>query len=441
MASNNALTLLGSTPNQTSTPQFASNALTPRNAYGTPVSNALNKVSTPSTFGFQTSAPSASTPLKATKTTNVDGSTVEHSYHAPATDTKSSTSSAPTDKLPGLLSQADTVKSQIDQAQGMGYGQNDQIQKDAQGNVVSKNSTFPGLVSSLADRSSKPTDQYTSLTQQAEQAYKDAADTNTIINRSKQLALQNPNYTLSAAQGRAGLIDQNYGQIGLNATNRAAGLATLANTENTQQGLQQSGLTSAANLAQPQSYGLTSQPYNPLSDTYGGGGSNGAVNRGVQAGNISSAQELTSQKNQLQSTFNGVEANYDLLVNTARQGGVNDGNVPALNALQQNVARGLASNEAVINFRNTLSAVRAGYAQILGGGTATVDSQHRAEEAIPENISLNALVSLGEQLKSEAGNRIAGIDQQVNSISGNSSQNFSTGGIVKTTAGNISTNW
>lgn len=143
-------------------------------------------------------------------------------------------------------------------------------------------------------------------------------------------------------------------------------------------------------------------------------------NPNISSANQSSAQDLTSQKNQLQSTFNGVEANYQLLINTARAGGVNDTNVPALNALQQNVAKGLTSNEAVINFRNTLAAVRAGYAQILGGGTTTVDSQNRAEQAVPDNISLGALQSLGQQLKNEATNRITGIDQQIKTLTSGS---------------------
>jgi len=58
----------------------------------------------------------------------------------------------------------------------------------------------------------------------------------------------------------------------------------------------------------------------------------------------------------------------------------------------------------------------------LGGGTTTVDSQNRAQEAIPDNISLDALKSLGVQLQKEAGNRIAGIQQQIGSLTGNNNQ-------------------
>lgn len=189
----------------------------------------------------------------------------------------------------------------------------------------------------------------------------------------------------------------------------------------TQQGqnLAQQALGQATGFAQPQFPAYTSAQFNPAQGTYGtvGGGQFGSGP--AAAANVASIQDLTGQASQIQSVFNGAEANFKLLVDTAKQGGVNDTNIPAINALQQNIARGLASSSAVINFQNTLATVRSQYAQILGGGTATVDSQHRAEEAIPSTISLGALQSLEQQLKAEATNRVAGINQQIKSLSGN----------------------
>lgn len=129
-----------------------------------------------------------------------------------------------------------------------------------------------------------------------------------------------------------------------------------------------------------------------------------------------SVSDLTQQSSALKAAFGGADANFKLLINTAKQGGVNDTNVPALNTLQQNVQRGLTSNSAVINFQSTLREVRSQYANILGGGTATESSRQAANEQIPDNISLGALQSLYTNMTSAAQNRIRGIDQQISTL-------------------------
>ena len=140
-----------------------------------------------------------------------------------------------------------------------------------------------------------------------------------------------------------------------------------------------------------------------------------------------SISDLTQQGSQIQSVFNGAEANFKLLVDTAKQGGVNDTSVPILNTIQQNVSKGLTSNAAVVDFQNTIATVRSQYAQILGGGQSTVDSNQRAAQAIPDNISLGALQSLEQQLHSEATNRIQGINQQIQQLKGNQGTSASGG--------------
>jgi hypothetical protein len=326
----------------------------------------------------------------------------------------------------------------------------------------------------LWNTAQKPTQQYTDLTNQAEDAYKQAANFGQKVGQNISAVEHNPEYSQDTGQGLGGMIAQNQGLKMTALNNTAAGLGNLANTANTQQGLQQSGQYNAAGLLAPTqvSYSnqylnpVTGQPVNPQASqdmqnavnlqiqklqggktdpdsakaalsNYGQAGIN-ALEQGMGASfnpNLSSAEQktavdLTNQKNQLQSVFNGVDQNYQLLLNTAKQGGVNKGDVPALNQLQQNFQKGLASKDAVIDFQNTLSTVRAGYAQILGGGTATVDSNDRAEQAIPNSISLDALTSLGEQLKSESVNRIGGIDQQINTLTnkGKQSQTTTSGG-------------
>jgi hypothetical protein len=149
-------------------------------------------------------------------------------------------------------------------------------------------------------------------------------------------------------------------------------------------------------------------------------GINPSYNPSTQQASQQTAADLTAQTNQLQATLNGAEANFQLLTNTAAQGGVNDMNVPALNALMQNAQKDLASNSDVINFQSTLATVRSQYAAILGGGSVTVDAQNRAQSAIPDNISLGALQSLQQQMKQEAQNRIVGNQNQIKQLSGGS---------------------
>lgn len=149
---------------------------------------------------------------------------------------------------------------------------------------------------------------------------------------------------------------------------------------------------------------------------------------GTQASAASGGQaaaQLTGQLSGIQSSANGAEANFTLLSNIAHQGGVNDTNVPVLNRLQQNVQKGLASKDAVVNFQALIQSVRGQYATILGGGTSSVEALNEAQSLIPDNISLGALDSLGKNLKSDAQNRVAGIQQQIDAL--NHGSNGSTG--------------
>lgn len=158
-------------------------------------------------------------------------------------------------------------------------------------------------------------------------------------------------------------------------------------------------------------------------ETYGQPGA-GSVVQGAQLG---SAADLTRQASEIQAIANGAEANFSLLVDTARRGGVNDSTVPALNRLQQNVQRGLASAEAVALFRATLESVRAQYASILGGGQATDQARNAANAQIPDDISLAALTALETQLKYEAQNRVAGYQNQISSLTNRTSPSQASG--------------
>ena len=281
------------------------------------------------------------------------------------------------------------------------------------------------LIASLANRSNQSSEDYQAAQQRLNDIAKQQSD---IAQEQAQKTYQIGARTGDVAQatGEQGLLNQLFASRQAALAPQYSAASTALGAANTQQGLQYGALGNAITAAAPQAYGLTQQPFNPATGQFGGSQSVGQ--RAEQAANIQSIQDLSQQKSQIQSIFNGADANFKLLLDTAQQGGVNNGDIPALNALQQNVSRGLTSNSAVINFQNTLAAVRSLYAQILGGGTTTVDSQNRAEQAIPNNISLNALRSLGTQLESESVNRIAGMTNQIKSLQG--SQNESQSGNI-----------
>lgn len=149
-------------------------------------------------------------------------------------------------------------------------------------------------------------------------------------------------------------------------------------------------------------------------ETFGQPGATSVVG-GAQ---LSSAAELTRQASDLQAATNGAEANFKLLIDTARRGGVNDTTVPALNRLQQNLNRGLTSSEAVATFRQLLEDVRMQYAVILGGGSVTDSARAQANAQIPDDVSLDALIALEQSMKAAATNRITGIQNQIQSLTG-----------------------
>lgn len=130
----------------------------------------------------------------------------------------------------------------------------------------------------------------------------------------------------------------------------------------------------------------------------------------------SSSADLTGQASSIQAQANGAEQNFNLMLDIAQKGGVNDVNVPILNTLQNNVNRGLTSSEAVTSFQSLIQSVRSQYAAILGGGTVTVEALQEAQTLVPNDISISALQSLGQNLKSDAQNRVAGITQQIQSL-------------------------
>ena len=172
------------------------------------------------------------------------------------------------------------------------------------------------------------------------------------------------------------------------------------------QGLTQQALNQAAGLAAPQPYGLTTQPYNPVTDTYGGGGASGAINRAVQASNIGSAQDFQTKIQAKQAEANSADANFSILNSYAQGFG---GDTPIINGLKQKFGTSIQGNEAVAGFQAQLQSVRSAYQSITGGDPIS---------AIPDDITPNQLKQVQQALSSTAQNNITGLKAQIGTLGG-----------------------
>ncbi len=474
-----SFTTSGSTPSNIS-------QTTPSTIGSTPVSKALNLAS----FGQPQPAPVYKPPVAPTAptsqsvkshTVNSDGS-VTQTYHPPTDgmlstakpQTNTSTNVGTYSSFPGLissLSQNSLTQSPVAGTAAKGLigapDQNAEIAKKAE----EIRNLYGGQISKIGNLGAGAV------------AGDLSTGTNVVGSGNAAIASQSASARMNAlANDEAQQINALNPQLTAQAQGQS-GLTSAGNLGNTAQGQLQSGLTSAANLAQPNPTAYGQTVFNPLQAgfTEGGGlppevmqqyaqmAANGQIasipssitsnpvlsaqlNAAAKALNPNytpttsaahgaSAADLTTQASQIQANANGAEANFKLLVDTAAQGGVNSSTVPALNTLQNNVSRGLTSSEAVTLFRNTLNTVRNQYATILGGGTATDMSRGIASEQIPDDVSLSALKALETQLKSESANRVAGLNQQIKSLTGGNTTSGSTGGVVQTSIGPINTNW
>lgn len=141
------------------------------------------------------------------------------------------------------------------------------------------------------------------------------------------------------------------------------------------------------------------------------------ANSYIGAQQLGAAGDLTNKVAQLQTVGNAADANFNLILDIAKRGNINDLNQPVLNQLSQGLSRGLTSNQDVIAFRSGLQTVRSQYAAILGGGTPTDATQAMAAEKIPDTVSLSALQEVERTMKSLIGNTTASYNQQINAYS------------------------
>ena len=384
----------------------------------------------------------------------------------------------------GLISQVQsqlaTAKQQLADAQAAkaaGYVDGETPQKDAQGNIVPKNTTFPGSTANLANTSGtaadtgnknintgtdtlinpatnpqEPTAGYQStlgnISQNQTPAVTNAQNEYNTFSKASPMLLadvaNNPNVAAEVSVGRGAQLGQTLAgeqaALGQNVANALQGQGQQITAANEAGGLantaQGQGITAGSNILSggltgqgqgiqgqgavvgavaPQGYGLTTQPYNPISDTYGGGGSGGAINRSIQAGNIGSASDLTQKINQTQSIASGADANFSVL-NSYAQGFAGD--TPILNGIQQKYGTTLQGNQAVAGFQAQLQNVRSAYSALFPGSDPT--------QTIPDNITPNQLTQVQQAIKTASTNAVAGYQSQLDKLKGSGSSNNSS---------------
>lgn len=236
--------------------------------------------------------------------------------------------------------------------------------------------------------------------------------------------LQGQQQAAQAAESAAG-TNVATEQQAISALNSAGGLGIQG------QGQLQSGLTSAAGLSQPQAYGLTTQPYFPTTDTYGGGGSSGALGRAALAGQIAATQSnvatagtaatdaANSGYSQAVQTYNNMytlnqsatqqaQTVQGILQQTGLNAGIPDWN-QAINSLS-----GKLGSTAVTQLTTAITELQNRYSQLLNSrGITPTGSEQQALNLLSPNSSAAQIMASIQQLNTAAFNSLQPAYQQI----------------------------
>jgi hypothetical protein len=196
--------------------------------------------------------------------------------------------------------------------------------------------TLPNLLAQQANIASQPSPAFNQTLGQA-QAYNQALQQSR-INEAQGLAAnaQNP-IPLEFQQGRAQVLQSQYAQEQAALAGAYQGAAGLVPATTTQQNVQQQGLLGAAALAQPQAYGITQTPYNPVTNQYGAmpGGSNGAFSAGQTLGNVNLGQSFQQTIMPAFNAAGGIVQSFNNWIDAPGQSGLNGINPTDVNLVNQ----------------------------------------------------------------------------------------------------------
>jgi hypothetical protein len=333
---------------------------------------------------------------------------------------------------------------------------------------VNPTPTYAGLVGNLANVANTPSAEYTRRSLAAEQAYKKAANFNRDVGQAQLDVTTNPEYSIDTGVGLGNRIAQNTGLQMRALADTATGLQAGAGQELTRQGLQQTGLTSAAGFAQPEQVSYGSQYINPLTGQPVIGGIGGSLNDAVtgvvqklQSGQMTYNDALGALSGYGQGGVNALQQALPQGFNIAQSnalGGIQgtvgpayeyasinlknvedlmkelpsiqNSNIPILNQITQGFSQktgvGSEATRAVIGAVNTL---RNSYASLLAsskGGTPT-DYSGQALAEIPDNPTPNDIAALRKNFET--------LGQARKTIYGNPGATNTQSGSDSTTAG------
>lgn len=225
----------------------------------------------------------------------------------------------------------------------------------------------PGLIRSLVEKSLKPSQQYTDLSTEAADAYKQAANFGQAVNQARTDVERNRNYSIDTGVGLSGAIGASQGNKMQQLNAAAQGLGTLASLANTQQGMQQSGIGSAINATAPNILSGGSYMVSPVTgEAVGGGSAQDAAIKGAQFGaNVQSVGDAQNKINSIDSVTPALEADVSTLLDFATKGGLSK-DLPIMSSVQQAFGTSFASNPAVAGFLAKIETVNKAYENLTG---------------------------------------------------------------------------
>lgn len=359
--------------------------------YASSVGN--SPVLTGSTLGTKAKAPVATKP-----TNTLPSNQTKTTTPTPTTSinggTNTDTSGSPNTK-PYQLPQAPTF-----------YG-GTQPQTPAAPAYTPNEGLYGQIVTGLANKANTPSQQYTDLTTSAQNAYEQAANFGQAVGQKESDVQHNPNYSIDTGIGLAGQIAQNQGLKMKALTDTAAGLGSLANTANTQQGLQQSGLQQAASAAAPQSYAPTNIPFNPVTSSYGQLAGNSVAGGLAGVGALQQQQQQGADTQTMIGAYNQATP----LIQSAKQqiasSGFNPSPLALANAMQQWINTGAAPTAQYANIFNTLSEIATTISPVLGAQGAQTDLKTMiAQEFIPKLLQGSDIGSVLDNIETNALSKI-----------------------------------
>lgn len=249
------------------------------------------------------------------------------------------------------------------------------------------------LTTDLANRSSQPGQAYQDQSQQYNEALKNLKDFDLRTNKAVAGEYQR-NIPLQFEQGRAQVVANQAAADRGALSNVVTGAATALGAANTQQQIQQQGLTSATSAAAPQGYSPTTTPFNPAEGTFNGG-TGAQMDRAVYGANIGVAQDTATRLQNTQTQSDSLNHSFNALNSLATQ--VNaGGSSPILDGLNRVFKSTIGGQDSpqVAGFKNQLAGIRQ-MAQDLGLGIN-----------IPDNITADQLQTVQKTIQSQIQNKI-----------------------------------